>query len=212
MQYFIYKAIDSYGALQRGSINASNIDDVDGRLSRQGLQLVVCKPSRKILIRSPRSSVSRKQLIDFTFHLQQMLEAGVPIIDALTEYRDAAQQQSLKAISSELLEQIEAGSSLSKACAAQSGVFKAMYTSMVQAGEESGRLSEVLADLLELLKWQDETVASIRRVLIYPAFVCVVLMIVIGFVMAWLVPSLVSFITSAGGVLPWHTNLLISVW
>ena len=86
-----------------------------------------------------------------------------------------------------------------------------MYTSMLRAGEESGRLVEVLTDLLDLLKWHDESLSSIRRVLIYPAFVCVVLMVVIGFVMTWLVPSLLSFITSAGGELPWHTRWLIGV-
>jgi len=208
MQYFSYKAIDSSGTLQRGSINAVNNEDVDGRLSRRGLQLLTCKPVRTNPFNLSRSSISRKQLIDFTFHLQQMLAAGVPMIDALKEYRDAAEQQCLRAMADELLDQIESGSNLSQACISQNNIFKPMYTSMVQAGEESGQLAEVLADLLALLKWQDETVSSIRRVLIYPAFVCIVLMVVIGFVMAWLVPSLVSFITSAGGELPWHTQLL----
>ena len=211
MQYFSYRAIDRSGALQRGSINATNTEDVDGRLARRGLQLIVCSPSRFSFLRSRQTSLSRKQLIDFTFHLQQMLEVGVPLLDALKEYRDGADKQCLRTFSADLIEQIESGSTLSEACAIQSTVFKPMYTSMVRAGEESGRLAEVLSDLLGLLKWQDETIASIRRVLIYPAFVCIVLMVVIGFVMAWLVPSLVSFITSAGGELPWHTQWLIAV-
>ena len=211
MQYFSYKAIDNKGKLQRGSISAENLEEASARISQLGMQLIVCKSCRLSFFKARRGSVSRKQLIDFTFHLQQMLEAGVPVLDTLKEYRDTSEQRCLQLMAGELLDKIESGSSLSQALALQSNIFKPMYTSMVQAGEESGRLSEVLADLLALLKWQDETVSSIRRVLIYPAFVCVVLMVVIGFVMAWLVPSLVSFITSAGGELPWHTQWLIRV-
>jgi len=174
MQYFKYKAIDNAGSVQRGSITAANAGEVDNRLSTRGLELIVCRPVLRIFRPASvsRSPVSRKQLIDFTFHLHQMTEAGVPLIDSLKEFRDAADQQQL---------------------------------------QQSGRLVEVLADLLALLKWQDETLSSLRRVLIYPLFVCLVLGVVIGFVMTWLVPSLTSFITAAGAELPWHTQWLIAV-
>lgn len=208
MQYFNYRAIDNAGAVQRGSITANSAADVDNRLSTRGLELIVCKPAHASILR--RAPVSRKQLIDFTFHLQQMVEAGVPLVDSLKEFRDSSDRQLRRSVG-EIVEHIEAGSSLSEACAMQPGIFKPMYTSMLQAGEQSGRLAVVLEDLLALLKWQDETLSSLRRVLIYPAFVCVVLMVVIGFVMAWLVPNLTSFITSAGAVLPWHTQWLIAL-
>jgi len=209
MQYFNFRAIDSAGAIQRGSIAANNAAEVDNRLSTRGLELIVCEPAHahRFLRRTP---VSRKQLIDFTFHLHQMVEAGVPLIDSLKEFRDSSDTQLRRSVG-EIVEQVESGSSLSGACAMQPDVFKPVYTSMLQAGEQSGRLADVLADLLALLKWQDETLSSLRSVLIYPAFVCVVLAVVIGFVMAWLVPSLTSFITSAGAVLPWHTQWLITV-
>jgi len=205
--------VDNAGAVQRGSIKALNAGEVDNRLSARGLELIVCRPALRIFRPSvvSRSPANRKQLIDFTFHLHQMAEAGVPLIDSLKEFRDAADQQPLKTSVSELIDQIESGCSLSAACAMQSGIFKPMYTSMLQAGEQSGQLVEVMADLLALLKWQDETLSSLRRVVIYPLFVCLVLGVVIGFVMTWLVPSLTSFITSAGAELPWHTQWLIAV-
>ncbi len=210
MQYFKYKAIDSTGCVQRGSISALNMADADNRLSLRGLEPIICKPSSRSGVFN-RSPVSRKQLIDFTFHLQQMIEAGVPLIDCLKEYRDSADHKLMASSIGEVADQIESGSSLSNACASQPLVFKPMYTGMVEAGEQSGRLAEVLADLLSLLKWQDETLSGLRKVLIYPAFVCVVLSVVIGFVMTWLVPSLTSFITAAGAELPWHTQWLITL-
>ncbi len=225
MQYFSYKAIDNAGGVQRGSIAALNSTEVDNRLSARGLELIFCRPAtafslfpfRKLPFKRNRGtaahskSVNRKKLIDFTFHLHQMAEAGVPLIDSLREFRDAADQSQLRTSAGELLDQIESGCSLSAACAMQPEIFKPMYTSMLQAGEHSGRLVEVLADLLALLKWQDETISGLRKVLIYPAFVCVVLGVVIGFVMTWLVPGLTSFISSAGAELPWHTQWLIAL-
>ena len=215
MQYFSYKAIDDAGAVHRGSIAAQNSAAVDNRLSARGLEMILCRPAATsgIYRRNPfaRKPVNRKQLIDFTFHLHQMLEAGVPLIDSLKEFRDAADQPQLETSTGELIVQIEAGCSFAAACAMQPEIFKPVYTSMLQAGEQSGRLVEVMADLLALLKWQDETLSSLRRVLIYPAFVCLVLGVVIGFVMTWLVPGLTSFITSAGAELPWHTQWLIAL-
>ena len=210
MQYFKYKAIDGAGHVQRGSISALNQADADSRLTARGLELVFCKPCGAISF-IKASSVSRKQLIDFTFHLQQMVEAGVPLIESLKEYRDSADHRQIRNSIGEIVDLIESGSSLSNACATQPSVFKPMFTSMLEAGEQSGRLAEVLADLLSLLKWQDETLSSLRKVLIYPAFVCIVLCVVIGFVMAWLVPSLTSFIAAAGAELPWHTLWLIAL-
>ncbi len=211
MQWFKYKAFDAAGAVQRGKIQALSTADADNRLSMRGLEPIACSRSFLDYLSVNRSPVSRRQLIDFTFHLQQMVEAGVPLIDALKEYRDTAGQQYMRNVVADLVTRVESGSSLSAACAWQSAVFKSMYTSMLEAGEKSGTLVEVLTDLLALLKWQDETLASLRKVLIYPAFVCVVLCAVIGFVMAWLVPSLTSFIAAAGVVLPWHTEWLIAV-
>ena len=71
-------------------------------------------------------------------------------------------------------------------------------------------MSEVLHDLAENTKWQDELVARVRRILIYPIFVAIVLFAVIMFVMVYLVPNLVSFIASTGYELPWYTRALLA--
>ena len=128
MQYFKYKAIDGAGHVQRGSISALNQADADSRLTARGLELVFCKPCGAISF-IKASSVSRKQLIDFTFHLQQMVEAGVPLIESLKEYRDSADHRQIRNSIGEIVDLIQSGSSLSNACATQPSVFKPMFTS-----------------------------------------------------------------------------------
>ena len=60
-----------------------------------------------------------------------------------------------------------------------------------------------------MIKWQDELIASTKKLLIFPAFVGATILFVVGFLMIYLVPQLISFIESIGGELPFHTKLLI---
>ncbi len=226
MQYYLFKAINRNGEIQSGTMTAMNIADLDDRLSQSGLALLNCKvpilARAQSLLRVPfgsmRSrqnlSLSRKDLINFTFNLEQLLGAGVPLQDALADFASGSGddvQQNTRTVTARLIGTIDSGKQLSDACALLPGVFSPLYTSMVKVGEQTGNLAEVMHDLGALLRWNDETIARIQRVLIYPAFVSVVLLLVIVFVMTWLVPGLMSFLTSTGGELPWHSQALIAV-
>lgn len=209
MKYFSYKAIDETGVIRRGSMSALNPKDLDARLVRADLELIGFRSSYFSRIRG-NQPWSRRELLDFTFHLEQLVSAGVPLIEALCEYRDAADRPHLQGVAGQVIDSIESGSSLSESCAEQPAIFNSLYISMLDVGEQSGRLDKVLADLGELLKWHDETVSRIKNVLIYPSFVAVVLLLVIVFVMTWLVPGLMTFVVSTGNELPWHTAALVA--
>lgn len=209
MKYFSFKAIDETGVIRRGSMAALNPSDLDARLARTDLELISYHQSLFANLR--RKHVwSRRELIDFTFHLEQLLSAGVPLLESLCEYRDAAEKPHLSTVAGQVVDSIDNGKSLSEACAEQSSIFNQLFISMLTVGEQSGRLDEVLADLGALLKWQDETLSRIKGVLVYPSFVAVVLLLVIVFVMTWLVPGLMSFVLSTGSELPWHTKALVA--
>ncbi len=209
MQYYSYRAVNDEGAVQRGGLAAANSEDLEARLNKLGLELI---NHRRPLLAGYSSdrNLSRKELIDFTFHLEQLLGAGVPLRETVEEYHGSADKAHLKALSARLLESIDSGSLFSAACAAMPKSFSQMYISMLEVGEQSGKLDDVLSDLGRLLKWQDETLSRIQRVMMYPSFVAVVLLLVIIFVMTWLVPGLMSFVTSTGTELPWHTRALIA--
>jgi len=230
MQYFLFTAVDRSGEIQTGTMPAMNIAELDDRLRQNGLDLIRCKVPLAARVRSVlnragipgkaqaasagSSKPGRKELINFTFNLEQLLTAGVPLRDALEDFArgggDDAQRR-MQSVTLQLIESIDSGKKLSEACSRLPGVFTPLYTSMVAVGEQTGNLAEVMRDLGVLLRWNDETISRIQRVLIYPAFVTLVLLLVIGFVMTWLVPGLMSFLTSTGGELPWHSKALISV-
>jgi type IV pilus assembly protein PilC len=211
MSAFEYKAMDSFGKTVLGRIEASNGDDLELRLTRMGLDLIAFKPAGKRRLRWQRSHVGRPELVAFCFHLEQLTRAGVPILDALRDLRDSVNNQRFREVVSSLLEDIEGGKTLSQSLAIFPGYFSQVFVSLIAAGEESGMLPDVLKRLTESLKWQDELASHTRKIIMYPAFVGVVVSGVVVFLMVYLVPQLVGFIQNMGKEIPLHTRALILV-
>jgi type IV pilus assembly protein PilC len=210
MTRYYYKAIDPNGKMIEGQVEATNESDLESRISHMKLELVRYRTETKPLFTLGRQRIEVKELIAFTYHMEQLLKAGVPLVDALTDLRDSLDNDMLKNVITGLIDNIGSGKTFSQALAEYPKVFGEVYVSMVHVGENSGQLVRVLQDLSGMLKWQFELAAKAKRMLTYPIFVLVVVLGVIVFLMTYLVPKLIPFIKLAGGELPWHTKLLIA--
>ncbi len=211
MAAFEYKAINDHGKTVFGRIEAANDSDLEIRLSRMGLEMIRCRPASRSEWRLGRNKVGRQELIAFCFHLEQLTRAGVPILEGLADLRDSVVNPRFREVIAGLIEDIEGGKTLSEALARFPVIFSKVFHSLVRAGEQSGMLPDVLRNLTESLKWQDELAAHTRKIVMYPAFVGTVVLGVLFFMMIYLVPQLTSFIASVGQVLPLHTRALIVV-
>jgi type IV pilus assembly protein PilC len=100
---------------------------------------------------------------------------------------------------------------LSQGLAAFPSDFGAVFVSLVRAGEQSGRMTEVFESLGAALKWQDELVSQTRRLLIYPSLVLMVVFGVVMFLLLYLVPQVVTLLKSLGMQMPIQTRILIGV-
>ena len=208
---FKYKAVDSKGQMRSDIIDAENAFDLETRLAAMGLDLINCKPVSGVSsIKFSRSGITRQDVINFAFQMEQLTRAGVPILDGLADLRDSTTQMRFKDILAAVVDEIQGGKNLSQALAMHSTVFDGVFISLVRVGEESGRLPDVLHDLAETLKWQDELISHTKKVMIYPALVGTVVLGVVVFLMIYLVPQLVPFIKEMGGDIPWYTLALIA--
>ena len=210
MSLFSYKAIDSKGRNQFGSLDAANENDLENQLSRMGLDLIKCKFVEEKRGLFGEGVIRRIDLINFCFHMEQLTRSGVSIIDGLVDLRDSVDQASFRRIIGQVIDDIEGGMKLSQALAEHSKVFDDMFVNLIAAGEESGQLPDVFLSLNEMIKWHDELINTTKKLLIFPAFVTAVVMGVVAFLMIYLVPQLVSFIEGIGQELPVHTKLLIT--
>lgn len=210
MSLFSYRAIDSKGRNQVGKMDAANENDLELRLNRMGMDLVRCKFVPEKRSYGGGGAIRRIDLINFCFHMEQLTRSGVSIIDGLIDLRDSVEQASFRRVIGQVIDDIESGMKLSKALAEHPKVFDDMFTNLINAGEESGQLPDVFRSLNEMIKWHDELVTTTKKLLIFPVFVGLVVMFVVGFLMVYLVPQLVSFIEGIGQELPTHTKLLIA--
>src|SRR3954464_3538107 len=189
MALFAYRAVDAEGRVSAGNLDAVNGIDLELRLRRLGLDLVTFEGVKRTAAARSRK-VSRAELITFCFHLSQLLKAGVNIIEALTDLRDTVDNAGFRQVIASVLEDIEGGQKLSEAMSNHPYCFDSVFTALVRAGEQSGQLNEVLDELTENLKWQDEMGSQARRAMTYPLLVFVVVVGVLFGLMTFLVPQL----------------------
>jgi type IV pilus assembly protein PilC len=211
MPMFTYKAIDPSGKAVLGRIDAANIFDLEQRLERMGLDLINGAQSAQRARLIGGGKVTRQELINFCFHLEQLSSAGVPIVEGLTDLRESVENPRFREVISGLIESIEGGDSVSQALADFPEVFSRVFVSLVRSGEQTGRLPEVLRSLTESLKWEDELAAQTKKLMMYPAFVGGIVVLVTFFLMTYLVPQMTGFLRNMGQAIPLQTQILVAV-
>ena len=211
MPLFSYKAVDASGKNVLGRVEAVNLFDLEQRLSRMGLDLVTGAPSSQRARLMGGSRVPRQDLINFCFHLEQLAAAGVPVLEGLVDLRESVEKPRFREVVSGLIEAIEGGRSLSQALGEFPEIFSKVFVSLVRAGEQTGKLADVLKSLTESLKWEDELASQTKKLMMYPAFVGSIVLIVTFFLMIYLVPQMTGFIRNMGQEVPLQTRILIAV-
>ena len=210
MPSFEYKAVDRSGQPARGGLDAVNEVDLELRLRRMGLDLITYKLiERKGVSFGAGGKVTRQDLINFCFDMEQMGRSGIPIIDGLRDLRDSIDSPRFREVLTVMTEDMEGGKVLSQCMASHLEVFDKVFVSLVRAGEQTGRLAEVFEKLAASLKWQDELASQTKRLLIYPAMVLVVVLAVMMFLLMYLVPQVVGLLKTMGVDLPIQTRVLI---
>jgi type IV pilus assembly protein PilC len=211
MPLYSYKAIDSGGKSIVGRIEAVNQFDLEQRLARMELDLVAGAPASDMSRLLGGGKVTRQDLINFCFHLEQLATAGVPLIEGLADLRESVENPRFREVISGLVESIQGGHNLSQALADYPSVFSKVFVSLVRSGEQTGRLADVLKALTESLKWEDELAAQTKKLAMYPAFVGGIVLVVTFFLMIYLVPQMTGFIRNMGQDVPLQTRILIWV-
>lgn len=209
MARYAYKAMNPAGRLVRGRMDAGNLADLEVRLKRMDLDFIDGRTVGRLALFGHR--IPRRELINFCFHLEQLARAGVPVVEGLADLRDSVGHPHLREVIAGMVESIAGGKTLSQAMEGNPGVFDAVVVHLIRAGEDTGRLPEVLGTLVESLKWQDELAAHTRKLLMYPAFLAAIMAAVVFFMMIYLVPKMVGFMKNMGQALPLHTEVLIAV-
>ena len=212
MPAFQYKAVDKSGRPARGALDAVNEVDLELRLRRMGLDLITFREIEKSAAGfAAGGTIFRRDLITFCFDMEQITRSGIPLLDGIRDLRDSIENPRFREVLTTLIEDMEGGRILSQSMAQHPAVFDKVFVSLVRAGEQAGRLTEVFENLGNTLKWQDELASQTKRLLMYPALVLVVVVAVMLFMLMYLVPQVVQLLKTMGLTLPLQTRVLIFV-
>ena len=150
-----------------------------------------------------------KDLAMFTRQLEMLLNTGIPMLDALDALEEAAVTDNLKKVVNTLKKRVTGGSQLSAAMDEQSTVFSNFYVKMVQAGEASGTLPNIFAQVREFTERDMEARAKVKKAMRYPMFVVIALFLA-GYVQISVVlPKMASTMFSGQGELPLPTRIML---
>ena len=218
MPRYRYKAYDSAGALKSGEIDAVSDGGVIDQLRAAGLLPVEATEQRdragearwweRDLLAGRALPPTRLAL--FTRELATLVEADVPLDEALRVVLLQPMGARVRKVTEETLTHVLEGASLSEAMERQ-GRFGEFYCSMVRAGEASGNLSEVLNQLALFLERSVETRARIRSALIYPSVLVMMAIGALVLIATVLLPTIVPIFKDAGAEPPFVVRRILNV-
>jgi type II secretory pathway component PulF len=211
---YSYQARDEKGMLKTGTVEALSPTLANSILQEHKLTVIKIEPARKFDIFQNikfLDHVSLKELVLFSRQLSTLIDAKVPIIQALTILKEQVSSAKLKTIIDEISERVKSGDSLSTAMSAYPKVFSPFYINLLRAGELSGTLDESLTYLANQLEKDYELKSKVIGALTYPAFI-VSALLVVGFLMfVYVLPPLIGVLQEAEVELPFTTNILIGM-
>ncbi len=208
MPQFAYRALNASGRQVRGKLSANNESDLFQQLQAAGMMLVDSRAVKEKKIAFGGGLAARDK-IQFFVHLEQLQAAGVPLIDSLTDVRDSADTPRLRDLTANIINDVSGGMPLSEAFNKHPKVFGEMYSALIAAGEESGKLTESFGHLVKHVTWEDALHTRIKKAARYPLVVLVVITGMLMFMMGFVVPGIVEFLKANGQELPPITVALI---
>jgi type IV pilus assembly protein PilC len=213
MKRFNYKAKDKSGRLVRGEVEASD-SFVAAKLVRQrGLVVLSITPARESIFRfllRLRERITLADVAALTRQLATMINAGLPITEALLILRSQS-KGSVQKVVAQILADVEGGESLSSAMSRHPKVFSPTYLALIKAGEVGGVMDDVLVRLADNLEKEQEFKGKVKGALIYPVIVVVGMLVVGLIMMIFVIPRLTSLYGEFDAKLPMATQILISI-
>jgi len=208
MPYFNYTGYDAEGKLKKGVLEASSTAQAIDRLTEKSIIVVdVIQASERI--RSRRVvPLSLDGHIMFCRSLASYLRSGLPLADALKVLGKQTIDKRVGAAYSSVLEGIEGGKKF-HAALSESGAFKETLWRIVESGEQSGSLIQVLDQAADQFKLEDRLFKRIKKALTYPIAMVIIGTGVVIFLLSYVVPKISILFDEVGQTLPLPTRILI---
>jgi type II secretory pathway component PulF len=213
MATFVYKGIDENGNMVNGTIDSTDLAYATQSLSVKNLFILKITPVNNITGRISFLSgkVTRRDVIEFARNMSSEMRAGIPMLDALEDIALATDKKALKDAVFDLKDRIMSGSTLSDALSANGKAFPDILPRMTKIGEETGRLELSLVQVADHLQRIDDLSGTIKRALMYPIFILIVISAALIFWLVYVMPKMLAVIKDMGVAMPLPTRIMLAI-
>ena len=214
MPVFKYTALNNNGETIVGTYNTTDRAQMMQMIRENGYHPVkiVETPSKndvkgiKIM-----QKIKVQDIAVFCRQFYSMLNAGVTIVKCLDILHQQTENKRFKGVIYEIYESVQKGEHLSEALRNHSDVFPELLINMVETGEVSGTLDNVMSRMATQFEKDNKLKSKIRATMVYPIVLSIVAVLVVFFLLTFIMPMFMGMFISSGIELPGPTRLLISL-
>lgn len=212
---FLYQAKDAHGAIRSGELVGESYESASQQLRQQGLYVVSLDemPESKPATGSQlfARKVTRTEIVDFASQLAVMVDAGVPLSNALEGLAAQSENPTLRSMLESIQSGVQAGEDLSTSLSRFPKHFDRAFVNLVRASEASGQLGPMLDRIATQYRNEAETRKRIKGALIYPAAMVLMCVGVIIFLLSYVFPKLMPLFAGREKDIPKPTQVLLIV-
>jgi general secretion pathway protein F len=221
MPAFRYEALAHDGSANNGLLDAESAKQARSQLRARGLVPVDVQPvvqteaqqaeANKGIQFFSRGRLSNLERTLFTRQLASLLQAGLPLERALTALGEEAERDASHQIIAQIRSEVASGNSFAAALGQHPRDFDELFRAVVGAGEESGQLGAVLAELADYLENRQALRSKLVASLTYPIIVFIVALLIVALLLGYVVPQVITVYASAKQKLPLLTTVMMSL-
>jgi type IV pilus assembly protein PilC len=201
------------GEVRAGEMEASDAEAVRARLQQMGIEPTkVRRKPKELHISIPGfGRVTTKDILVFTRQFSVMIDAGLPLVQALEILGSQSDNPAFKKVLLQVKGKVEAGSTFADALGDHPKVFDELFVQLVRAGEVGGILDTILQRLGAYIEKNEKLKRRVKGAMVYPAIVLAVAVAVVVVLIAFVVPTFEKMFKDFGGSLPAPTQFLVDV-
>jgi len=201
------------GAIESGEITANSKEDVIAQLRKRNIvATIVTEKQKKIGGKfSFGSGVKDKDIVVFTRQFATMIDAGLPLVQALDILSNQVESKNLSKTLLQVKSDVESGATYADALKKHPRVFSELYVNMVAAGEAGGILDTILNRLALYIEKAMKLKKKVKGALVYPTVVTTIAVLVIAVIMIFVVPTFTKMFAQLGGTLPLPTRIVVGL-
>ncbi|HEU4994317.1 MAG TPA: type II secretion system F family protein [Gemmatimonadaceae bacterium] len=208
MASFTYTARDAKGALKSATVDAPSREEAISQLKRQRLNVIKIDEAAK---KKKAGKVSMRDIVIFTRQFSTMINAGLPLVQALGILAEQSENPSLREVTKQVVFDVESGNTVADALRKHPNAFSDLYVNMVAAGEAGGILDTILMRLAVFMEKNDALVRKVKGAMIYPGVITTVAVGAITVLLIFVIPTFERMFREAGIPLPLPTRIVIGM-